>query len=344
MTDFARLKRYYEVRTDSLYDWNRWAESITEAWPGILAEMERPEDEFVGDEVTLAQASPGLFMFNDHLGLKTEYMTDAGHIEVFVAASGEAFWGGKLVFEERDVLIVREVDEDALLRRYARRGVAEGDGESRLKSFAPTPKAQFNPADAGFTLATDEATERELEEIRAERHRPRQGVAAAFESAAKTALKSAAKAGETFGPPDAGYFRDEPDQAQRASAGESVGGMDVPSATQVTSLSASGTSPDQPDAPASLKLETTAEERSMWMKMTGRKAAAGPPASWVRKLLRDILCLLAERTVSAERMREQCLEAVKHIRKLTVKSDTALQTIDALIAAIRELPIEEPKR
>lgn len=68
---------------------------------------------------TLAECPPGLFLFEGkHLGFKTEYKSPIQEhrgphdemrydIEVFVAASGETFWGGHTVREERQKLVVQ---------------------------------------------------------------------------------------------------------------------------------------------------------------------------------------------------------------------------------------------
>lgn len=55
---------------------------------------------------TLAECPPGLFVFEDTLGIKTEYRTDSADIEVYVAESGEVFWGGVKTPELRSKLIV----------------------------------------------------------------------------------------------------------------------------------------------------------------------------------------------------------------------------------------------
>lgn len=57
-------------------------------------------------ETTLAGCPPGLFVFNGTLGMKSEYSTDAGEMEVYLASSGEAFWGGANSHKERNSLMV----------------------------------------------------------------------------------------------------------------------------------------------------------------------------------------------------------------------------------------------
>lgn len=44
-------------------------------------------------ECTLGQCPPGLFLYGDDFGFKTEY-NDANGPEAYVVASGEYFWGG----------------------------------------------------------------------------------------------------------------------------------------------------------------------------------------------------------------------------------------------------------
>lgn len=64
-----------------------------------------------GMPCTLLECPPGLFLFgpmNDlHLGLKTEYGASNPHnLEVYVAESGEVFWGGTDSKKDRADLIV----------------------------------------------------------------------------------------------------------------------------------------------------------------------------------------------------------------------------------------------
>lgn len=48
-----------------------------------------------GDECTLLECPPGLFLFKGSLGFKTEYGCHNPHnMEVYCVGSGEAFWGG----------------------------------------------------------------------------------------------------------------------------------------------------------------------------------------------------------------------------------------------------------
>jgi len=79
-------------------------------------------------EVKLRDCPPGPFLFNGSLGFKTEYgamecenprdretIWRVGHnSDVYVMASGEAFWGGVTSKEDREELLVVPVDADAL--------------------------------------------------------------------------------------------------------------------------------------------------------------------------------------------------------------------------------------
>lgn len=59
---------------------------------------------------TLAECPPGLFLFGDCLGFKSEYRSDTGKVEAFVVDSGEYFWGGAKTSEEREALMVHPVE------------------------------------------------------------------------------------------------------------------------------------------------------------------------------------------------------------------------------------------
>lgn len=59
---------------------------------------------------SLAACPPGLFLFNDCLGFKTEYAMTDGRSEAFVVASGEYFAGGATSKEEREALLVHPVE------------------------------------------------------------------------------------------------------------------------------------------------------------------------------------------------------------------------------------------
>lgn len=50
-------------------------------------------------EMPLSECPPGLFLCDGNIGFKTEYRTD-GRMEVF-CESGEVFWGGTNVEDER---------------------------------------------------------------------------------------------------------------------------------------------------------------------------------------------------------------------------------------------------
>ena len=61
-------------------------------------------------KVKLGELQPGkLFMYNETLALKSEYMTDNGAIEAFIIGSGEMFWGGAKTPNEQAELEVREI-------------------------------------------------------------------------------------------------------------------------------------------------------------------------------------------------------------------------------------------
>lgn len=55
-----------------------------------------------GFRCTLDECTPGLFLFNNTIGFKSEY----GDCEVFVVESGEYFWGGATTKEEQKKLKV----------------------------------------------------------------------------------------------------------------------------------------------------------------------------------------------------------------------------------------------
>lgn len=75
---------------------------------------------------TLAECPPGLFLFGNCLGFKSEYSTNEGKIDAFVVASGEFFWGGAKTNEERNILMVTPVElTDASALRLV--GVTEDD-------------------------------------------------------------------------------------------------------------------------------------------------------------------------------------------------------------------------
>lgn len=62
------------------------------------------------DLVLLNDCPPGLFLYEGHFGLLTEY----GGEPPYVAASGEAFWGGTHTKAERGRLMVQPIDSDDL--------------------------------------------------------------------------------------------------------------------------------------------------------------------------------------------------------------------------------------
>lgn len=64
-------------------------------------------------ECTLKECPPGLFVFDNELCIKSEYYTQHENrsvMEVFVASSGEYFWGGVNTYEARDKLMVIPCD------------------------------------------------------------------------------------------------------------------------------------------------------------------------------------------------------------------------------------------
>lgn len=77
------------------------------------------------DLVTLDACPPGLFMFGDTLGFKSEYRSLAGDREsiegagwksdAYCVESGEYFWGGMSNWRRREALMVQPVDYDQLL-------------------------------------------------------------------------------------------------------------------------------------------------------------------------------------------------------------------------------------
>lgn len=55
-----------------------------------------------GFRCTLAECDPGLFLFKNTIGFKSEY----GDCEAFVVESGEYFWGGTSDKDDRKKLMV----------------------------------------------------------------------------------------------------------------------------------------------------------------------------------------------------------------------------------------------
>ena len=62
-------------------------ESSGQAAPTLIFPPDYPA------EMTLAACPVGLFLYRDELCLKTEYRTEKGAVEAYIAASGEFFWG-----------------------------------------------------------------------------------------------------------------------------------------------------------------------------------------------------------------------------------------------------------
>lgn len=56
--------------------------------------------------------SGSLFLFNNTLGVKSEYHTESGAIEATIVGSGEMFWGGTKTIKEQSMLLVTEVEVD----------------------------------------------------------------------------------------------------------------------------------------------------------------------------------------------------------------------------------------
>lgn len=70
--------------------------------------------------VTLAVCPPGAFMFNGHMGFKTEYVSQGGKTEAYCMSSGEVFIGGAKTPEEREELLVYPVNVEALYLHCAK--------------------------------------------------------------------------------------------------------------------------------------------------------------------------------------------------------------------------------
>lgn len=77
--------------------------------------------------MTLMECPPGPFLFEGHLGFKTEYNAIVGEDigggkvnwvmsrcwpDVYCMSSGEQFWGGETTHEARSMLMVQPVDLD----------------------------------------------------------------------------------------------------------------------------------------------------------------------------------------------------------------------------------------
>ena len=64
---------------------------------------------------SLKECPAGLFLFDESLGLKSEYKDPVNNeMEVFVVESGEVFWGGVKTFEERDKLEVIPIEIEGI--------------------------------------------------------------------------------------------------------------------------------------------------------------------------------------------------------------------------------------
>lgn len=58
----------------------------------------------------LDECPPGLFLFGNCLGFKSEYRTASGYTEAFCVESGESFQGGAKSSEAREALLVIPVE------------------------------------------------------------------------------------------------------------------------------------------------------------------------------------------------------------------------------------------
>lgn len=72
----------------------------------------------VGEPCRLDECPPGLFIFNDTLGFRSEYWTSSIKPDAYCLGSGEYFWGGTDGNMARAALIVQPVE----LTRCARGG------------------------------------------------------------------------------------------------------------------------------------------------------------------------------------------------------------------------------
>lgn len=60
----------------------------------------------IGEKVRLCDLEPGLFLFDDCLALKTEYITESGRIEAYIVDTGEFFHGGtKTAADQRNLMV-----------------------------------------------------------------------------------------------------------------------------------------------------------------------------------------------------------------------------------------------
>lgn len=63
----------------------------------------------IGWKCTLNECPPGLFVFDESVGFKSEYRTNDGNLEAF-CKNGEYFWGGASTQEQRGKNIVQPVN------------------------------------------------------------------------------------------------------------------------------------------------------------------------------------------------------------------------------------------
>lgn len=60
-----------------------------------------------GEKVRLCDMEPGLFLFDDCLALKTEYISASGRIEAYIVDTGEFFHGGTKTAKDQRSLMVQ---------------------------------------------------------------------------------------------------------------------------------------------------------------------------------------------------------------------------------------------
>lgn len=85
----------------------------------------------------LIDAPVGLFMYEETLCLKTEYMNRQGGVEAYIVESGDVFWGGAKSQEERNNLDVTPVSLDDLKQhgRWEECDWVRYDGHSECVHF-----------------------------------------------------------------------------------------------------------------------------------------------------------------------------------------------------------------
>lgn len=63
-----------------------------------------------GEPCRLDACPPGPFLFNGHLGFRSEYWTSSIKPDAYCMDSGEYFWGGTSSTMERAALIVQPIE------------------------------------------------------------------------------------------------------------------------------------------------------------------------------------------------------------------------------------------